>query len=84
MDGHFVPNLTFGHPVVKCLRPKEIIQLNIIIKRYRKYQLIKENMRKNLSIVCPKSLGPFHILRKLLYRIYQDFLGIQYGLSMKQ
>lgn len=29
MDGHFVPNLTFGHSLVKCLRNK--IKVNPIL-----------------------------------------------------
>ena len=39
MDGHFVPNLTIGAPVVKCLRPvtEKVLDVHLMIENPEKY-----------------------------------------------
>lgn len=37
MDGHFVPNITIGAPVVKCIRSKKPLDCHLMIENPSKY-----------------------------------------------
>ena len=52
MDGHFVPNISFGYNMVKSLRPitKKILDVHLMISPVEKY--IKEFINAGLN--------PFH------------------------
>lgn len=37
MDGHFVPNITFGAPIVRCMRTTKPLDIHLMIEHPEKY-----------------------------------------------
>ncbi len=79
MDGHFVPNLTFGPPVIKCIRPhtKKIFDVHLMISPVDAY--LKDYADAGADIITVHAEGTTHLHRSL--QIIRSF-GKRAGVSL--
>ncbi len=79
MDGHFVPNLTFGPPVIKSIRPwtKKVFDVHLMIDPAQPY--IEDYIKAGADIVTVHAEADSHIDRSL--QLIRS-LGKKAGLSL--
>ena len=77
MDGHFVPNLTVGAPVLKCLKTNKVFDAHLMIANPEKY--IEDFVKAGahwISIHAETVKNPAEILKKI------KLLGAKAGLVL--
>lgn len=79
MDGHFVPNITVGMPVVKCLKTKLPIECHLMIEHPEKY--IEEFAKAGAQIVSVHYEAMLEKTETVLKRIRE--LGCKASLAIK-
>lgn len=62
MDGHFVPNLTFGPPVIKCIRPvtKKIFDVHLMISPADPYLAAFADSGADIITIHPEGCTHWH------------------------
>ena len=79
MDGHFVPNLTFGPPIIQCIRPctTKIFDVHLMINPAQPY--LKDYADAGADIITVHAEADLHLDRSL--QLIQS-LGKKAGVSL--
>ncbi|MGE5548395.1 MAG: ribulose-phosphate 3-epimerase [Solirubrobacterales bacterium] len=79
MDGHFVPNLTFGPPIIKAVRPytKKVFDVHLMIDPAQPY--LEEYAKAGADYITVHAEADQHIDRSLQFI---QSLGKKAGLSL--
>ena len=79
MDGQFVPNLTFGPPVIKCIRKctKLVFDVHLMIDKPERY--IEDFVKAGADIIVVHAESTIH-----LHRVIQQIksFGVKVGISL--
>jgi len=81
MDGHFVPNITFGAPVVKCLRskiPKAMFDMHMMVAQPERWV---EAMREAGADQYTFHIESTNIPEELCRQIHES--GMKVGIAVK-
>jgi ribulose-phosphate 3-epimerase len=67
MDGHFVPNLTFGPPIIKCIRPHtdKIFDVHLMINPAQPF--LKDYADAGADIITVHAEADIHLDRSLQF-----------------
>lgn len=79
MDGHFVPNLTIGPPVVRCLRPLTALPLDVHLMVEKPERLLKDFAEAGATLLNVQVEACVH-----LHRVIQQIkeLGCLAGVTV--
>jgi len=80
MDGHFVPNITFGAPVVKCIRPitDMVFDVHLMIENPEKYL---EDFAKAGADILNVHVETINDNKAIIDKIHS--LGCKAGITLK-
>ncbi len=79
MDGHFVPNLTFGSPIIKALRPHTTLPFDVHLMINNPEYSIKDYASSGADIITIHPENTIHLDRTL--GIIQN-LGLKAGVAL--